>query len=475
MKKISVIVSVILCSVLLACFFAACGAPSAHKVTFDLNYDGAPAATVIEVEDNTFVTAPSAPERKNYEFLGWFSDKECTQAADLERSVTADMTVYAGWKLTSVSVTFDLNYEGGGTYGEVQSVSVGGTPVRPDNPTRNGFTFIDWYTVSDAAKQTEDTRYKFTPVSENSVFYAGWEELGEDTASVSLLWNYDGAPNNGVYSAQQVNIGSKLPVPSLTREADGDVSYIHTGWKDESGNEYEAGSEITVSGNITLSAVWTVKNTYEAEFTDMSMFQGAGWSWNRVGTGAIEYDRDNKLGTNAGYEAYVANMNQKRAFLYFEIKSDKAVSGLTLKLRLSLESYFPEMTLTPEIFAISTATSFNGERSYIDYEDIRLVGEVGVSVVEFKDCLVTAELSLAEGMNYIFVETAATFAEAGYPELAGNMGAMSAIAPVVDAMIIEYAEGSADLSWTPRVCNLWNYGYDAEEYPCSCDKHDNEA
>lgn len=472
MKKLYLIVSVVLCAILFTFVLGACSGSNTHKVTFDLNYEGAPAATVVEVEDNTFVQEPETPVRTNYEFTGWYTDSACQTIADLERSVTADMTVYAGWKRTQISVTFDLNYTGGGTYGEVQSIAIGGTPTRPANPDRDGYSFLDWYTVSDSSAQTDETRYNFTALSEDTVLYAGWEELGENTATVTLMWNYDGAPGEGVYSEQAANIGSTITMPVLQRDSADNISYSLKGWRDAEGSEYAVGDVLTVEGDVTLYAVWTVINTYEAELTDMSYFQGAGWSWNRVGTTAISYDKNNVGGSNAGYNAYVANMNAKGAFLYFEIDSDRAVSGLTLKLRLSIEcSYFSEMELWPEIFAVSTASSYDGERTYIDYERIRIEGVIGKDVAEFENYLITADLDLIEGTNYIFVETAASFAEAGYPELAGQMGAMSAIAPVMDALIVEHTEGEASLSWTPRVCNLWNYGYDEAEYPCSCDRH----
>ena len=471
MKKLSIIISVILCTFLLAGVFSACATTNMHTVTFDLNYEGAPAATVVEVEDNTFVTEPDAPVREHYEFLGWFADKECSEPADLERSVTADMTVYAGWKRSSVSVTFDLNYEGGGTYGEVQSVAIGGIPVRPSNPTRTDYVFTDWYTVSDASEQSDDTRYAFTALSEDTVLYAGWEELSEDTATVRLMWNYDGAPNEGVYSEQPANVGGKISLPVLQRASSDNMSYSLTGWRDDSGNEYAAGESVDVEGDTVLYALWNVVNTYEAEYTDLSYLQGTGWSWNPVGTANIYYNGGKYNASNGGL--YVGNLNAKGCYLFFEVYSEEAVSGLTLKLGLSIEAYFMELDLTPELFAVSTATSFDGERSYIDYDNINIQVKAGETLADFDNYLVTENLSLSAGKNYIFLQVVADFTDAGYPELAGTLGAMAAFAPVVDTLVIEHAEGEAQLSWVPRVCNIWGQeGYTEEDgYICHCDKH----
>ena len=91
--------------------------------------------------------------------------------------------------------------------------------------------FTDWYTVSDASEQSDDTRYAFTALSEDTVLYAGWEELGEDTATVRLMWNYDGAPNEGVYSEQPANVGGKISLPVLQRASSDNMSYSLTGWR----------------------------------------------------------------------------------------------------------------------------------------------------------------------------------------------------------------------------------------------------
>lgn len=71
-----------------------------HTVTFDGNYDGAD-VTVVETV-NSKITAPSAPTRAGYSFVGWFvsmydDGAKLTYKFDDTATVTEDMVVFAAW------------------------------------------------------------------------------------------------------------------------------------------------------------------------------------------------------------------------------------------------------------------------------------------------------------------------------------------------------------------------------------------
>ena len=66
--------------------------------TFDLNYDGAPAATQVEVIQKQAVARPADPTRDGYAFIGWVLDKETQKEYyDFTRLFTANTTLYAKW------------------------------------------------------------------------------------------------------------------------------------------------------------------------------------------------------------------------------------------------------------------------------------------------------------------------------------------------------------------------------------------
>lgn len=80
-------------------------------VTFDQNYDGAPAPTAVKVEDGKKVSAIelkrteklTSPDGKySYDFVSvpltdWYTDRACTKKYNFNTKVTEDITLYAKW------------------------------------------------------------------------------------------------------------------------------------------------------------------------------------------------------------------------------------------------------------------------------------------------------------------------------------------------------------------------------------------
>lgn len=82
-------------------------------LTFDANTEDAVEnmpADQTAIDYNTTAQNPeSEPTRNGYTFTGWYTDKECTEAFDLEQALTENWTtVYAGWEQNEYTVT--VNY-----------------------------------------------------------------------------------------------------------------------------------------------------------------------------------------------------------------------------------------------------------------------------------------------------------------------------------------------------------------------------
>ncbi len=68
---------------------------NSYTVTFEANYDGAPAIETQTVEHNKTATKPNDPTRDGYKFKGW---KNGNEAFDFDTPITADVTLTAEWE-----------------------------------------------------------------------------------------------------------------------------------------------------------------------------------------------------------------------------------------------------------------------------------------------------------------------------------------------------------------------------------------
>ncbi len=110
---------------------------------------------------------PGNPTRNGYVFTGWYSDKALSKAYDFGTAVKGNVTLYAGWKQATYTVSFNAN---GGSAVASQTVAWGAKASKPGNPTRSGYTFGGWYSDSALSKA-----YDFSAaVKGNLTLYAKW-------------------------------------------------------------------------------------------------------------------------------------------------------------------------------------------------------------------------------------------------------------------------------------------------------------
>ena len=415
LKPVAILLTAVMIGAL-AVFALACS--SALTVTFDYNYEGAPAAATVEVESGSRVTAPADPTREGYQFTGWYTDTACTTQADFGRVVTDSVTYYAGWEQTSVTVTFDYNYDG--DTDTVRTVEIGGTISRPASPTRDGYLFTGWYT--DAACTIE---YDFTAsVSKNITIYAGWEKDTGNNVTITYMYNYGDA---GVYDTVVQARGKQYP-KNIEATRDG---YYFVGWyfDPECTDTYTSSERATE--NTTLYAKWYEIFTFEAEYTDVSDIEGFGYSGNASGTQIIDRDGYN-MGASNGY--YVGWLYNPGIVIEFNITSDSDVTGAVLALRLSAE--FGDKHITDDNFTVAV----NGEK--VEYNNIDFVGVPDGSAdakMPFSTYILNKNISLKKGDNVITLTVS--------NNEKGEGGTMNATAPLVDCMYIysdvnvQWAEG----------------------------------
>lgn len=423
----------ILICLLLACMalpLAACSTDDSQiTVTFDYNYDGAPAAVTRTVDEEGLVTPPETdPTREHYVFAGWYTDSACTQKADFEYTIDADTTFYAGWTLSEITVTFSLGYDD--LVYDTEVISVGGTVGQPTSPTRTGYIFDGWY-LEGASEEFDFS----TALSSDTTIVAHWEERDSDATyyTVTYMWNYDGAPNDGVFSVQEVRANARATSLQPSR---GEEYLLDSGnWytEPECVNKFNF-TTTRITEDITLYARWYDRYTFEAEYTDLASKPGSGYSGGGGGLGNILKDTYEADASNGFFVSY---MYYNGAYLEFDVEAAEDITDAVLYLRLSAE--ITDIYLTSDIFRVEV----NGE--YYDYSDIDIditvsgadSGYSDVRKQPFENFYITSSLRLNKGSNVIklIVDNSIQM---------GSSGTMYATSPIYDCI---YIYSDTEVKW----------------------------
>ena len=232
-----------------------------HTITFDGN--GATSGTMqdqkvdggrqSQLNSNSYY-------RTNYEFLGWSTDKDATEAEFRNQGTfTAPdnyetTTLYAVWRKKH-RLVFDGNGSTSGSmidyyYSKGSSIS-----LPNNNYTRTNYDFLGWSTNKDATRIEYANRTSFTvPTnSEETIFYAVWRKKHH------LIFDGNGATSGSMSDTYYYAPGSSITLPSYNYSR---TNYQFIGWstnKDATEATYANRANFTVpnnSGETTLFAIW---------------------------------------------------------------------------------------------------------------------------------------------------------------------------------------------------------------------------
>lgn len=233
-----------------ATLFARWTALPTYTVSFDTT-GGTSVAGQTVIEGKT-ATKPADPTKEDYTFMGWYTDSAFTTEYDFDTPVKADLTLFAGWTaLPTYTVSFDT---AGGTAIAGQTVIEGKTATKPADPTKDGYTFLGWYSDS-----TLKTQYAFdTPVTTDLTLYAGWEKeeipvskITVDKTSLTLKPGEEGnvkatvEPDNATEEVVWISSDESI----ATVDADGKITAKKTGTITVTvkGKDGEVKAEVTVT------------------------------------------------------------------------------------------------------------------------------------------------------------------------------------------------------------------------------------
>lgn len=210
---------------------------------------------------NVTVISSFIPSRTGYTFLGYGWTKTQTTNLFVEgstvplQSSNPVRTLYAIWKVNSYTLSLNGN---GGTFGPYVTVK----PVEADygevihlsdhKPTRSGYTLLGWNPSSTATEPLYGPDDDYTMIYTDLTWYAVWQKT-----TFTLTLDANGGrfgilgPTTKTVSAEY---GSSVSLSSYSPTRN---KYRHTGWQTSGGTTYSTTGSITITGDITLYAVWS--------------------------------------------------------------------------------------------------------------------------------------------------------------------------------------------------------------------------
>jgi uncharacterized repeat protein (TIGR02543 family) len=127
----------------------------------------------------SYTLAKNKFTRTGYTFVGWNTKKNgkgtsYTDAEKVKGLVTKNkgkITLYAQWKANDYTITYELG--GGANSAKNPDSYTYGKAVTLDSPTKDGYTFLGWYTDKNLSKKITSVS---ATTSGNLTLYAGWKK-----------------------------------------------------------------------------------------------------------------------------------------------------------------------------------------------------------------------------------------------------------------------------------------------------------
>ena len=201
--------------------------------TYTITFNFGSEVKTINVKEGEKVNIPKeTPRKEKYKFIGWYiGDTEY----DFDTPVEKDLTIVAKFEKNRILINYDL---AGGT-GTIQvEIEKGSIPDKPKNPTKFGYTFINW--------KINNNIYNFdTPLYEDTTITANYE------ANIYYKVSFD-TLGGSVVSSEMVISGHTIgSLPSASKDG-----YVFKYWT-YNGEQFDINMEIT--SDITLVASYEKK------------------------------------------------------------------------------------------------------------------------------------------------------------------------------------------------------------------------
>ncbi len=221
-----------------------------YTVTYNANGGSGAPGSQTKTHGTTLTLSSTVPTRTGYTFLGWSTSAGAT-AADYQSGgsfkTNSDTTLYAVWKVTTYTVTYNAN---GGSGAPGSQTKTHGTALTLSStvPTRTGYTFLGWAASAKATSATYQPSDSYTADSKITL-YAVWK-----ANTYTVIVDANGGVDAPESQEKTHDIALTLPSTAPTR-----TGYTFLGWStsaDATEAEYLPQGNFLLEGDTTLYAVW---------------------------------------------------------------------------------------------------------------------------------------------------------------------------------------------------------------------------
>ena len=158
--------------------------PTTYTVKYDANGGTGAPSNQTKTKGKELVLSTTVPTKEGYKFVNWNTKKDGTGTsynAGSKYTTEASVTLYAQYEKelneeeTKYTITFYTN--DGTTEKSTKVINKGDKVVKPEDPTREGYTFDGWYDKKENGKEYDFTKEVTSDIS----LYAYWSKIGDKT------------------------------------------------------------------------------------------------------------------------------------------------------------------------------------------------------------------------------------------------------------------------------------------------------
>ena len=264
-KRLTVVLCIFMCLVLLAGLLTACvteDSPQKYTISF---YSGETLVGTVATAGNEKIVLPAAPAKAGYTFGGWYTDKDVwkdrlTEDSFAGRALTENLDVYARYIRNEEpsAAEYTISFYIDGALADTVRTSGNETLDLPAAPGKDGYTFAGWFFDNGTWRNelTADT-YSEKPLTGDVSVYAFYEKTEEPVLPQEYTVFFDVDNGTPVAAVTTSRIEKQ---PQTTREG-----YTFEGWYADKNFTEKVTFPYDVTRAQTLYAKWE-KNTYTVHF-----------------------------------------------------------------------------------------------------------------------------------------------------------------------------------------------------------------